>query len=86
MVDAVGPAAVSEAAADARAAGPTDAVQPAHPVSQRLIRAWLDVIVTRSVVEGVERLALGGAPIVVVSNHLSFVDTTATECAWIRAG
>lgn len=59
---------------------------PAHPACRALARAWNRDVVLDPVVEGAEHLAEARrrGPTLVVCNHLSYFDTTATDAilAW----
>lgn len=80
-----GAAALAEALGRARDA-PTPRTNVADPVLRAVMRAWMAAIV-RTTVAGVQHLGVVGTrPVVILSNHLSFADTTATECALLRAG
>ncbi|MEZ4240691.1 MAG: lysophospholipid acyltransferase family protein [Myxococcota bacterium] len=81
-----GGAAVPAALQRLATAGTAGGLAPADPVLRALMRAWMGAIASTRV-HGVHHLGLvGRAPVVAVSNHLSFADTTATECALLRAG
>ena len=80
------PVDVRRALAAIRHAGPRPEGNTAQPVVRALMRAWMGAIVTTEV-RGTHHLkATAGRPVIAMSNHLSYTDTTATECALIRAG
>ncbi len=61
---------------------------PADPRCRRVSRAWCQDAVPESDVAGVHHLdeARAAGSVLLVCNHLSFVDTTATDAALARAG
>ena len=66
---------------------PSTAAHRADPVLRRILRAWIATILRgQLVVTGQEHLSGLTGPLILVSNHLSYVDTTATEHALLRAG
>ena len=63
-------------------------VYPADPSCQKLARTWCEDVFTEIDVRGAEHLAEAArrGPVVVVSNHLSYIDSTAIDAALCRAG
>lgn len=51
-----------------------------HPAVRALSRDWMRDVVVETDIEGVEHLSTG-APTVIIANHLSYVDSTAIDCA-----
>lgn len=64
------------------------ALYEAHPLLRPFSRDWCQAILTDVQVEGAEHLdaALAKGPVVIVGNHLSYVDTQATDAALTRFG
>jgi 1-acyl-sn-glycerol-3-phosphate acyltransferase len=81
-----GEQAVQRALAAARDRGVPAGPHPADPVLRAIMRAWIGAIVHTSVDGASHAAIVGSRPVIAVSNHLSFADTTATECALLRAG
>lgn len=87
------PAAVRAALANVRAAGPKWDGNPADPVLRGVMRAWSGAFTRTEVVDAaaLRDPALvappaGAGPTVLVSNHLSYIDTTVTDLALVRSG
>ena len=70
------------------ALGQDIAVYPAHPLLPSLSRRWMQVLFTGVRVEGLEHLdaARDAGPVVIIGNHLSYVDTQATDAALAAVG
>jgi len=63
------------------------AVHRSHPLARRLSRAFMAPILKGSEVAGLEQLAsLEGRPQVWIGNHLSYIDTQATDSLLADAG
>lgn len=85
--------AVRAALANVRAAGPKWDGNPADPVLRDVMRAWSGAfartdVVNAAVLRDPHLVAppAGVGPTVLVSNHLSYIDTTVTDLALVRAG
>jgi len=65
-----------------------DGVLQAHPACRELARVWTRDVVLTPEVAGVEHLraAVDAGPTVVLGNHLSYFDTSATDAALAWAG
>ncbi len=65
-----------------------DGVLDAHPAGRELARVWSRDVVREPVLRGVEHLAAAVAdgPTVILGNHLSYFDTSATDAALAWAG
>ena len=63
-------------------------VYEAHPLCRQISRAWCQDVVTEVDVRGVDALARTRAagPTMILSNHLSYFDTTAADAALQRHG
>jgi 1-acyl-sn-glycerol-3-phosphate acyltransferase len=85
-VDGWTEAEVAGVQAELLALGAEHRVYDAHPLARGLSREWCKDVLTDVVVEGVDHLAGVAGPAVVVANHLSYVDTTATDAALAWSG
>lgn len=63
-------------------------VYPAHPLCRSVSRAWCRDVVTDVEIRGIDALlrARAAGPVLILSNHLSYFDTTATDAALHRHG
>lgn len=57
-----------------------------HPESRALSRDWMTDVIAGSEVTGLEHIQGLDGPVVFVANHLSYVDSTAVDCALAIAG
>jgi len=86
-VAAMDDATITEGLAAYAALGDGYTIHRAHPMAQRLGRAFMAPITQGSEVVGAARLeALTGRPQVWIGNHLSYVDTQATDALLTAAG
>ena len=81
-LDTAGPDRVLAAVREVRDAGPSEEGNPADPALRALIRAWFGAIAETAIDGAIPT----GGPIVLLSNHLSYTDTTATDVALVAAG
>jgi 1-acyl-sn-glycerol-3-phosphate acyltransferase len=65
-----------------------DGVLKAHPACRELARVWTKDVVLTPTLDGQEHLraAVERGPTVVLGNHLSYFDTSATDCTLAWAG
>jgi len=67
--------------------GEAYALYEAHPIGKIISRAYMGALLVGSTVEGLEHLsALDGRPTLVLCNHLSYVDTQATDALLAGSG
>lgn len=68
--------------------GDTIQLYEAHPLLRPLAREWCDAVLKTVTVAGVEHVdaALAKGPVVIIGNHLSYVDTQATDAALAHIG
>jgi 1-acyl-sn-glycerol-3-phosphate acyltransferase len=87
-VDAAGPVALASLCERLATVGAEWQYYPPHPLAGRIHEVLADKLLTPdSVLHGVERLkAIAHAPIVLVSNHLSYSDANLLEILFRRAG
>lgn len=52
-----------------------------HPETRALSRDWMRDVVVEHEIHGLEHLEHGRGPTVIIANHLSYVDSTAVDCA-----
>ena len=59
-------------------------VYPADPLARRISRTWTCDLLVPGTLSGIEHLQAAGERVVLVSNHLSYVDSTAADAilAW----
>lgn len=68
--------------------GDEERLYPADPAARAVSRAWCRAILPAPSLEGAERLvaAMADGPALVVCNHLSYFDTSATDALFAWAG
>ena len=71
-----------------RTVGTEQRLYPADPAGRRIARRWCEVLLADSTTEGLAHLdeAARRGPTVVVCNHLSYIDTTATDLLLAHRG
>lgn len=68
------------------AIGQEHAIYPADPLARRMSRAYMAVVTRGSAVQGLHQLAGLDGPQLWIGNHLSYVDTQATDALLAAAG
>lgn len=79
--------ALTDALAQFQRTGEDYTLYEAHPIGKIISRAYMGALLVGSTVEGSHHLdALAGRPTLVLCNHLSYVDTQATDALLAQAG
>ncbi|MFK7927420.1 MAG: lysophospholipid acyltransferase family protein, partial [Myxococcota bacterium] len=66
--------------------GETPKLYDPHPESRGLSRDWMQDVMNDVRVQGLQHLKNLDGPVVFIANHLSYVDSTAVDCALTASG
>ena len=66
--------------------GSSERLYDPHPEARGLSRDWMRDVVEDVQIEGLEHVRDVPGPVIVIANHLSYVDSTAVDCALVWSG